>query len=1108
MVVEGSRRAKFLPTIYSGIQNSREEQSPRAKDVQTLLLKLGFNTSARSPLEKQELAKPWQSPRSIQIQGSNENIARYFHASGSSERFILTLVTLGHILKHKLSETSLAISFIIHTILIGEYRISERSQMQCDEENEVPVEVFDFLAKFSNISREILNGSGWSVAMENNKLPCDIADLIDGRLYTAVCSSIADVSGHDGIDVAGIRPQIDGFVNALGLICGEEIAFQDLAMSLNKVPKPNPNSDAPYTGILPFSNSVFDRHLASIDIHIDHSMVITRQSARIFQEVTHWHNAKRKIDHKTTPLLSEQEKVRASRRNQFFMAEMQAYAASLTNAAGKVLDPDTVTVSDKKKAGKIYTDNRDSEESGSSKKSTNTQGSSSRKGGGKKLMFENIAASRAAKDGEFSKKLFLSWQTVRKGLEAEPLSSKYMKTNAYLRELQENKRVVLQAEVEFYLLTILMDIHQIRCDEKAEGGIFVEEEFYGVAALIWDTIRRLALASGLTTTISEYAKQLLGMLGMPSIDLIPLAADRKLSFEPNFAFSNAKNIAIGLSPIEFQCRYCGPYMDRDLDSAFDPRVTFKPDGWQRRVLDELDADRSVFVVAPTSAGKTFISFYAMERVLKMDDDSVLVYVAPTKALVNQIAAEIQGKFKKTYKYPGKSVWAIHTRDYRVNNPSGCQILVTVPHILQIMLLAPANAKTWSKKVKTIIFDEIHSIGNAEDGVVWEQLLLLAPCPIIALSATVGNPEQFNSWLASTQKSAGYELTMIKHPHRYSDLRKFAYRPPKRFGFYGLSERAFSEKDPLAALGLDGLENFAFIHPVASLVNKSRGMPDDLSFEARDCLSLWKTMLRHQTEDFPVDASLSPSENGLSTVIRKADIIKWEKSLKALLQTWMLNDNSPFEQVVEDLSSSINDGSRPIKQISRRQAIDSEFEKTTQIDPENLLDTTLPLLCNLHERNALPAILFNYDRSKCEKICQSVLEQLKAAEVLWKSKSAAWKKKLSDWKQWKLEQTKLAGKKTVKIVPKKKSQENENDGLSNAERVQDAASNEASPFASFDPDAPVDGFHFAAKHKFELSELNNHFWHLRRRGIAPWLMEALTRGIGVHHAGMNRKYRQV
>jgi superfamily II RNA helicase len=176
----------------------------------------------------------------------------------------------------------------------------------------------------------------------------------------------------------------------------------------------------------------------------------------------------------------------------------------------------------------------------------------------------------------------------------------------------------------------------------------------------------------------------------------------------------------------------------------------------------------------------------MKQILEDDNDGMLVYVAPTKALVNQIAAEVQARFSKSYNTPGKSVWAIHTRDYRINNPAGCQILITVPHILQIMLLAPANATTWSPRVKRIIFDEVHCIGQAEDGLIWEQLLLLAPCPIIALSATIGNPTKFRDWLEITQKANGLEIKMIEHKTRYSDLRKYVYRPPEKFVFNGLS----------------------------------------------------------------------------------------------------------------------------------------------------------------------------------------------------------------------------------------------------------------------------------------------------------------------------------
>ncbi|KAJ2895982.1 hypothetical protein MKZ38_005990 [Zalerion maritima] len=48
---------------------------------------------------------------------------------------------------------------------------------------------------------------------------------------------------------------------------------------------------------------------------------------------------------------------------------------------------------------------------------------------------------------------------------------------------------------------------------------------------------------------------------------------------------------------------------------------------------------SLLDLAPTSAGKSLISFYAMRQVLTTDFNGVVVYISPTKSLVNKIAAE-------------------------------------------------------------------------------------------------------------------------------------------------------------------------------------------------------------------------------------------------------------------------------------------------------------------------------------------------------------------------------------------------------------------------------------------------------------------------------------
>ncbi|KAL9635425.1 MAG: hypothetical protein Q9204_002631 [Flavoplaca sp. TL-2023a] len=1004
----------------------------------------------------------------------------------SSERLLLTLMALKVMEHHSAMDIRLITAFLTQILVIAHTPLTSRRLEMPAIDRERRRELDEFLATFVHISERILQQRLWDNICTQASLQCDINDMIDGRLLMTIWSKLGEGSASQFLG-SRLQTELQGLIG-IATSKFETPNKPALGECTSKLPSATELSPSPpnQMTILPFSHFVFDKHLQPINITIQASRNPSGRSAKVFQEVSHWHNAKRRLDPKAIHMLSDRDKMRAMRRNQFFMAEMASYAASLTGVTGKILEPELITVSEAVKSSRETVD-RTKENNDTTKQ---RKGQASKGAANAKAI---IAANVAAKGGGVTDKAMAAWKTVRANFDAErSLQSRYRKTKAYLRDCPSEKRDIVQAEVEYYIICTLLKMYRILCKSNDNTN---QHQINGVTALTFSTIRGLSVAKGLTKMIVNQVKSILQALNLPSVEFPAVEIDGKLSFEPDLRLSEIPPVAT--THHEFQLLHCGPYMDRNLDSMPDARVkTFNPDGWQRKVLDELDAGRSIFVVAPTSAGKTFISFYAMEKILRKSDDSILVYVAPTKALVNQIGAEVQARFKKTYPHAGRSVWAIHTRDYRINNPSGCQILVTVPHILQIMLLSSSNAKSWSRKVRCIIFDEIHSIGQADDGVVWEQLLLLAPCPIIALSATVGNPEQFNSWLTSTQRSSGFDVTMITHQHRYSDLRKFIYKPPSRFSFSGLPEPSFG------TLGLDGLEGLAFVHPVASLVNKSRGIPQDLSLEARDCLTLWQSMCRHQTKAFPVDQSLDPKH--LPRVLRKADVIEWEKQLKTLLKSWMLREESPFDKVIEDLGKPMNDTKAPAYYLSRPEESTVKTE-AIKMDADDLYCTTLPLLCKLQERDALPAILFNYDRGKCERICKTIMKQLEDAEKNMKESSPAWKSKIRGYEQYLANKGKHNPKKMA--APKKKGKVNDDEGTSKADKMQDAASEEANPYANFNPDAPVEGFHFANIAKAEAAELAAIHKELKRRELEPWLMESLTRGIGVHHAGMNRKYRQ-
>ncbi|KAI9055505.1 hypothetical protein LZ554_000454 [Drepanopeziza brunnea f. sp. 'monogermtubi'] len=1034
-----------------------------------------------------------------------EKLSDAFSDKDLSESYFLAIYGVSKMLKLEDCETFMASAFILHSIFLKHIPLSQRRLPLITFDPAFEEEVDEFITQISNIFRFAVENPKWNELMDEEEIETDAIDLIDGRLFRAVLQAMSEDLFRDAVPKAAL-PDWEALTALVKELTNETLSLVGTdgpELTLSTASKGDFDSVVDDLAVLEFSNPVFDKHLECIHVEADASLSARMSALKVYRETTHWHNHRKPLNPKYAPAARVSKWRNPLRTNQFYMSEMTAYAASLTGTKGKALDAETITVGPKKLI-KLADEKPEKPEKPPAAKSKKEEAqdpkAANKNAAGKKgtktaaagmsKKEQMIADNMARKGGNEADKAFNAWSMVMKSLDViSDDQDRYIKSIEYLNGLDSAKTSYLEAEIYTYILQSLLTWWSSYCkaDKKSEG--------YHVVALIWTTIRSLCTTkSPISKDTVQHMTKICTLLGITDAltSFNPTPVDRKLSFTFKYPMQ-AQNLRIVGTQAEFQLNYCGPYMDRMLDAKPDPRVSsFVPDGWQRDVLDQLDANNSVFVVAPTSAGKTFISFYAMEQILRADNDGVLVYVAPTKALVNQIAAEVQARFSKKFLQAGKGVWAIHTRDYRVNNSTGCQILVTVPHILQIMLMSPSNAKSWATRVKRIIFDEIHSIGQAEDGVVWEQLLLLAPCPIVALSATVGNPAQFNDWLTETQKSNGTEMKMIQHATRYSDLRKYMYEPPKNFKFSGLG-KSFG-----VGLGLDGLVGFKAFHPVASLVDKSRGMPDDLALEPRDCLTLWKAMVKFQTADYKVPDSLHP-EKALPPCVRKADIFAWEKSLKKVLLQWMADRKSPFDKVIEELSvpSSI-DVADQVPSSTASSVTDSDA-----MDPADLNSTTLPLLYQLHKRRALPAIFFNYDRNQCEQIATTVLNQLVEAETRWKE-GPAWKKLMEGYEKWK-EMKDKKGRKPPK--PAKKSKGDDDEGGSKMDRMRDESSEGASFYDLFDPEAPQADFSFANPKQLQKAELDEYMRSLRRKNIREDLIALLTRGIGVHHAGMNRKYRQ-
>ncbi|GAA5967019.1 hypothetical protein JCM21900_002356 [Sporobolomyces salmonicolor] len=1054
--------------------------------------------------------------------------------------------------------------YLAHAYLLPTLSLRSRAQRIPTPSKELMAVLEPFLSAFYSATAAAIE------ALPATEQTNPLADFdLDGRIFLLLLLDVVTSSSDPPAFADLLGPEVSSRLDSLWSKVSSSSSpdFAALRSALSNQSTDLPALSLPQTEstVLPYSSPIFTAHLSTVHVSVSAQSTLASLPNKldrdsVFDDERGWTNPKpalpTHLGGPPPPVLDIREKRKRDRKEQRFMAQMQKSAASLTGALGGALKQQVIPAVGKRSASVLKekaaaaakaslsapgsgTTTPTGSEAGREPSTTGGRGSKRDKpkvlNSREKLLAEN-AAKKQVEEGMLNYKW---WIERLEDLKPLPLPGQIAQLTSYLKNKRSNdpwlgtemiiKRLDLELrkwiaderreaedvkdQYRIFIARTATPLLQkyVKSQQEGTGAVMINEkqgralvntlDVMGLACLVPEGIK----FGGMAAEEEEDKKSKKGKgeedggkkkkgAAKPGSK----AAQDKKKSETSAASSKSKEkdvrdkltfhycslidkdedeplydwMEIDEHPLEWQLRCLGEYMARELDSKPDPRVDFSPDAWQRDVLDKIDADESMLIVAPTSSGKTFISFAAMERVLRESDEGVVVYVAPSKALVNQVAAECFARFSK--EVAGQSLWAVHTGDYRVNNPQNCQILVTVPQVFSEMLLNPALAKIWTPRIRRVIVDEIHAVAEEGSG-MWEQVLLMNPAPIIGLSATVGAPERFSAWLESVEERCGRKYSLVIHTHRFNALRKFAYAPP-------------ITSWPVKAIGpLDEYRSkpaiFAPVHPIAALGLGDPELPEDLALEPRDCLALYKAMAQVEKD---LDSKLKPRKYFAPTpIIAIRDVIKYEQELKRILLEWRHEPNSSdpksrFRRTVSVLENPLK-AALGVSEMLIENATEDQF---------NSLFT--PLLADLNAQNQLPAILFNFSRDKCESLGARISRDLEEAEDRWRRASPTFKERVARAKAAEKAAAKKAKAVETSTVNRKQEEEAARMGV-----VEEAS--------TFDPDAPSEEFTFVGKGISHV-EFKKDVDDLLFLDMPQWIVNALRRGIGIHHAGMPRRYR--
>ena len=169
--------------------------------------------------------------------------------------------------------------------------------------------------------------------------------------------------------------------------------------------------------------------------------------------------------------------------------------------------------------------------------------------------------------------------------------------------------------------------------------------------------------------------------------------------------------------------------------------------------------RSVVVSLPTSSGKTFIAEFRVLQALNQfeHENGWVAYLAPTRALVNQLATRLRSDFSDLGTVVEKVSPALEVDGLEAgmlteaDRAQQFRVLVTTPEKLDLMLRGGWE-ETIGRPLTLVVVDEAHGLASADRGIKLELLLatINRECryaQFLLLTPFIRNGAEIARWLA-------------------------------------------------------------------------------------------------------------------------------------------------------------------------------------------------------------------------------------------------------------------------------------------------------------------------------------------------------------------------